>query len=197
MLLCIPNDNPFFRGNYMPKLKNKITVKHYYLQTIGAVCVLLFALLLLWHGNATSNQAMNALSAQIYFDGEYRIADGEWQKIVKGEHISSMEGDVTLRGNFHMLAPDGEYVGLYSGDLPLFHFDLYRIDSYDDLYAIGFFDYLDRVVDVSDHFGKIICGFASAENHNAFCLLSFDSEYSKKFKYLAWRCCYSYFVIVF
>ena len=103
----------------MPKLKDKIPVKHYYLQTIGAVCVLLFALLLLWHGNATSNQAMNALSAQIYFDGEYRIADGEWQKIVKGEHISSMEGDVTLRGNFHMLAPDGEYVGLYSGDLPL------------------------------------------------------------------------------
>lgn len=30
------------------------------------------------------------------------------------------------------------------GRLPLFHFDLYRIDSYDDLYAIGFFDYLDR-----------------------------------------------------
>ena len=31
-----------------------------------------------------------------------------------------------------------------SGRLPLFHFDLYRIDSYDDLYAIGFLDYLDR-----------------------------------------------------
>ena len=30
------------------------------------------------------------------------------------------------------------------GRIPLFHFDLYRIDSYDDLYAIGFLDYLDR-----------------------------------------------------
>lgn len=30
------------------------------------------------------------------------------------------------------------------GRIPLFHFDLYRIDSYDDLYAIGFFDYLGR-----------------------------------------------------
>ena len=30
------------------------------------------------------------------------------------------------------------------GSVPLFHFDLYRIGSYDDLYAIGFFDYLDR-----------------------------------------------------
>ncbi len=31
-----------------------------------------------------------------------------------------------------------------SGRLPLFHFDLYRIADYDELYAIGFFDYLDR-----------------------------------------------------
>ena len=30
------------------------------------------------------------------------------------------------------------------GRLPLFHIDLSRIDSYDDLYAIGFLDYLDR-----------------------------------------------------
>ncbi|MBR4305809.1 MAG: tRNA (adenosine(37)-N6)-threonylcarbamoyltransferase complex ATPase subunit type 1 TsaE, partial [Ruminiclostridium sp.] len=26
----------------------------------------------------------------------------------------------------------------------VFHFDLFRIDTLDDLYAIGFFDYLDR-----------------------------------------------------
>ncbi|MCL2697709.1 MAG: tRNA (adenosine(37)-N6)-threonylcarbamoyltransferase complex ATPase subunit type 1 TsaE [Oscillospiraceae bacterium] len=31
----------------------------------------------------------------------------------------------------------------------LFHFDLFRITSFDDLYAIGFFDYLDR--------GIIVC----------------------------------------
>lgn len=30
------------------------------------------------------------------------------------------------------------------GKIPLFHFDLYRIDSFDDLYALGFFDYLSR-----------------------------------------------------
>ena len=88
--------------------------------TIAGVLLLLFsAVILLWHGNATSNQAEPALVAQVYFDGEYRIADGEWQKIVKGNHISSTEGDVTLRGNFHMLAPDGEYVGIYSGDIPI------------------------------------------------------------------------------
>lgn len=32
----------------------------------------------------------------------------------------------------------------YGAEMPLFHFDLYRIGSIDDLYAIGFFDYLDR-----------------------------------------------------
>ena len=86
---------------------------------VGILVVLFLAVMLLWHGNATSNQAMPALVAQVYFDGEYRIADGEWQKIVKGNHISSTEGDVTLRGNFHMLAPDGEYVGIYSDNIPI------------------------------------------------------------------------------
>ena len=86
---------------------------------IGVLVVLFLAVVLLWHGNANSMQAVPALVAQVYFDGEYRIADGEWQQIVDGEHISSTEGDVTLRGNFHMLAPDGEYVGIYSDNIPI------------------------------------------------------------------------------
>ena len=50
---------------------------------VGVFIVLFLAVLLLWYGNANSMQAMPALVAQVYFDGEYRIADGEWQKIVK------------------------------------------------------------------------------------------------------------------
>ena len=57
--------------------------------------------------------------AQIRFEGEYKIGDGEWQEIIEGKHIPATKGDVTLRGNFHMFAPDGEYVGIYSGDLPI------------------------------------------------------------------------------
>ncbi|MBO5377930.1 MAG: tRNA (adenosine(37)-N6)-threonylcarbamoyltransferase complex ATPase subunit type 1 TsaE [Ruminiclostridium sp.] len=34
-----------------------------------------------------------------------------------------------------------EYIG---NETNVFHFDLFRINSYDDLYAIGFFDYFDR-----------------------------------------------------
>ena len=89
------------------------------LATVGILLLLLSAVVLLWYGNANSMQAMPALVAQVYFDGEYRIADGEWHKIVKGNHISSTEGDVTLRGNFHILAPDGEYVGIYSDNIPI------------------------------------------------------------------------------
>jgi hypothetical protein len=104
----------------MPKLKNRFSIfKLSHLQIIGTILILLLGGLLLWHGNETSNQAVPALVAQVYFDGEYRIADGQWQRIVKGNHIPSTEGDVTLRGSFHMLTPDGEYIGIYNGDMPI------------------------------------------------------------------------------
>ena len=89
------------------------------LRLVGIILVLILAVTLLWYGNANSVQASPALIAQVRFEGEYRIADGPWQMIVEGEHIPSTKGDVTLRGNFHMLAPDGEYVGIYSGEMPV------------------------------------------------------------------------------
>lgn len=44
----------------------------------------------------------------------------------------------------YVSSPTFALVNEYDGEIPIFHFDLYRIDGYDDLYAIGFFDYLDR-----------------------------------------------------
>ena len=137
----------------MPKLKNKFLFKYSHLQIIAAVSILFFATLLLWNGNATSNQAMNAISAQVYFDGEYRIADGAWQKIVKGKHIPSTEGDVTLRGNFHMLTPDGEYVGIWDGDTP--------IALYTDHIGLTFYEGEKEpyVMDIENPlYGKSACG---------------------------------------
>ena len=90
-----------------------------YLQAIGIVLMILLAIFLLWHSNANSMQAQPALLAQVYFDGWYRIAEGPWLKIEDAEHIPSTKGDVTLRGNFHMLTPDGEYIGIYTGDIPI------------------------------------------------------------------------------
>ena len=88
-------------------------------QIVGIVAVLLLALLLLGYGNLNSWQAAPAIMAQVYFEGEYKIADGPWEPVVPGEHIPATRGDVVLRGDFHMLAPDGTYVGLYTGDMPL------------------------------------------------------------------------------
>ena len=104
----------------MPDLKNRIRgIKHSQLQTAGILLLLLLAVLLLWFINANSTQAVSALVAQVRFNGEYRIGDGQWQEIEEGKHIPATKGDVTLRGNFHMLTPDGEYVGIYRGDLPI------------------------------------------------------------------------------
>ena len=80
-----------------------------YFPITGVLLLILLAILLLWFNNSTSLQAEPALIAQVYFDGEYRINDGAWQKIVAGEHIPSTKGDVTLRGNFHM--PDHPKAG--------------------------------------------------------------------------------------
>ena len=85
----------------------------------GIILIIISALLLLWQGNSNSNQSMPAYTASVYFDGEYRIGDGEWREVKKGEHISSTKGDVTLLGNFHMLAPNGEYVGIYRDEIPI------------------------------------------------------------------------------
>ena len=103
----------------MQLIKSKLQANKSLLAGLGILILLFGAVALLWSGRASSNQAMSAMIAKIYFDGEYRIADGSWQKIVSGQHIPSTKGDVALRGNFHMLTPDGEYVGLYSRDLPI------------------------------------------------------------------------------
>ena len=103
----------------MQPMKSKLPISKSLLVTGGVLILLFSAVALLWSGRARSNQATSAMLAQIYFDGEYRIADGPWQKIVSDQHIPSTKGDVTLRGNFHMLTPDGEYIGLYGRDLPV------------------------------------------------------------------------------
>ena len=90
-----------------------------HLQVAGVVAVLLLALLLLWYGNVNSYQSAPAIMAQVRFAGQYRIGDGPWEQIAEGIHIPATKGDVTLQGNFHMFAPDGSYVGIFRGDMPV------------------------------------------------------------------------------
>ena len=107
----------------MRNMKNKFQkIKKLYLGVAGILLLLLLAAFLLWFNNSNSMQAMPSLIGSVYFDGEYRIGDGEWQQIVEGEHIPSTEGDVTLRGNFHMLDPEGGYEGVYRYEIPIAFF---------------------------------------------------------------------------
>lgn len=54
------------------------------------------------------------------------------------------------RGMARTLSPDADVssptfalVNDYGGEVPFWHFDMYRITSLDDLYSTGFFDYLE------------------------------------------------------
>lgn len=40
-------------------------------------------------------------------------------------------------------SPTFALVHEYRGRLPVYHFDMYRVEGWDDLYSTGFFDYLD------------------------------------------------------
>ncbi len=40
-------------------------------------------------------------------------------------------------------SPTFAIVHEYDGNIPLYHFDMYRINSWDGLYSTGFFDYLE------------------------------------------------------
>lgn len=44
----------------------------------------------------------------------------------------------------HVNSPTFTIVNEYDGDVPLFHFDMYRLASADELFEIGWEDYLDR-----------------------------------------------------
>ena len=43
----------------------------------------------------------------------------------------------------HVSSPTFAIVNDYGGKPPLVHFDMYKVESWDDLYSSGFFDYLD------------------------------------------------------
>ena len=133
------------------------------LPIIGIVLVIISSTLLLWHGNANSNQSIPAYTASVYFEGQYRIGDGDFHDIKKGEHISSTKGDVILRGNFHMLAPDGEYVGVYREDIPIaFYLDHISLTFYE----VGSEPF---TLDMENPiYGNSVCGV----NWEAYCLTS-------------------------
>ena len=86
--------------------------KKFYLIAAGIALLLLLAVFLLWFNSSNSMQAASTVPIELYFEGDYRIADGPWKTYVEGEHIPSTKGDVTLRGNLYKRY-EGESLGVY------------------------------------------------------------------------------------
>ena len=107
---------------------------------VAIVLMVCSAIGLLWYGNANSLQSVSATPAQIYFEGYYRIDEGDWKEIKEGEHIPATKGNVTLKGNFHLRKPNGEYyrpcpsgtpIALYTNHINITFHDGERVYSTD------------------------------------------------------------------
>lgn len=79
--------------------------------------------------------------------------------VLKGDEVIAMFGDLGAgktaftRGladglgfSYGVSSPTFAIVNEYSAKFNIYHFDMYRITSEDDLYSTGFFDYLDNGV---------------------------------------------------
>lgn len=56
-------------------------------------------------------------------------------------------------------SPTFSLVNQYDGKFTVYHFDMYRINTYDDLYSTGFFDYLDTgilVIEWSENIENVL-----------------------------------------
>ena len=91
--------------------------------SISLLAIVLFVFV--YTGRNHGNQALNAFYLSAQFQGEYKVADGDWKPYVKGKHIPADKGEVTLKGKFQLLVPNsGEIVGTASEDVVLaFYFN--------------------------------------------------------------------------
>ena len=98
-----------------------------------------------------------------YSAGETENVGAELAKTLSRGDFVAMYGELGvgktafIRGMAKVLCPTARVqsptytiVNEYRGDVSLFHFDMYRIDSEETLYATGFFDYADRGITAAE-----------------------------------------------
>ncbi len=81
----------------------------------------------------------------------------EFAKTLKSGSVVAFEGDLgagktafsrgvakALNSRDNVSSPTFAIVNEYDADIPIFHFDMYRIETLGELYSIGFFEYLER-----------------------------------------------------
>lgn len=114
-----------FKSLHLPKKPLLYTL-------IGLSLILIAALLLLGFNMGKDTDAEGCKFPSVYFKGEYRIGDGEWQEVVKDSHIPTTKGDVTLRGVFHAYFPGEELGPVEQGATISFYMDHIGITVYED-----------------------------------------------------------------
>lgn len=89
--------------------------------------------------------------------------------VLRGDEVIALFGDLgagktaftrglceALKIREDVSSPTFAIVNSYSGVYPIYHFDMYRITSVDDLYSTGFYDYLGRGVIVIEWSENIV-----------------------------------------
>ena len=119
-------------------------------------------------------------------------------KCLKGGEVLAMFGGMGMGktaithgilkglGNYSLVSsPTFALVNDYGGDPAVYHFDMFRITSWDDLYSTGFFDYLDGnsilIVEWSENIDNALPSdaikitFELGENENSR-IITFDKD---------------------
>lgn len=73
-------------------------------------------------------------------------------------------------------SPTFAIVNYYRGPRPLAHFDLYRIHTEEDLYAAGFYDYLDQGAIVAAEWSENLADILAAEQPITIDIARIDGE---------------------
>ncbi len=73
-------------------------------------------------------------------------------------------------------SPTFAIVNYYRGPRPLAHFDLYRIHTEEDLYAAGFYDYLDQGAIVAAEWSENLADILAAEHPITINIARIDGE---------------------
>ncbi|MBQ9736047.1 MAG: tRNA (adenosine(37)-N6)-threonylcarbamoyltransferase complex ATPase subunit type 1 TsaE [Clostridia bacterium] len=96
------------------------------------------------HGEADTAQAGAALAERLLAEGKARVFIALYGEMGVGK-TAFTRGFCSALGIAGVHSPTYTVVNEYlSGKHPVFHFDMYRITDADDLYSIGYDDYLSR-----------------------------------------------------
>ena len=105
-----------------------------------------------------NSQAGWAIIPDIKFEGEYKIADGDWIPFVEGEHISATKGDIMLKGVLKVYEPQTNqtYGNVEKGSLMSFNANHINLSLTDNGQVVFVSDVEERIIG-EDTCGNIWC----------------------------------------